>query len=80
MTLDSIRNSCDVFPISGGRLCRHASVSSTYPGTFVRKSYFRISILSASLTLDLTKRRDDMVTNNLADVVADMAVEKVADL
>ena len=43
-------------------------------------SYFRISILSASLTLDLTKRRDDMVTNNLADVVADMAVEKVADL
>ena len=56
------------------------SLAHTHVSLLVGWSYFRISILSASLTLDLTKRRDDMVTNNLADVVADMAVEKVADL
>ena len=36
---------------------RHASVSSAYPGTSVRRSYFQISILSASLSPHKASRR-----------------------
>ena len=49
---------------------RRASVSSTYPDTFVRRSVCDFHFL------DLTKRRGDIA---VADMVADMEVHMLAD-